>query len=292
MWSCWCIPIQGCKVHSDETIACSDCGRLQPPKNVTKLIIFSTTKVIIYLLLISLTLFTSAVSATAKPNEMLIPSYSLEEQNNILQNEFDAATAYLQSINLPVTNRTVKIVSQEDFTAALGWQAWAMARPSGVWIKPRVAARMVTALYRERNCPKKAIGLDHGYRSLILHELLHYITGIKHYEKSANSVLESNTYLNGLPLEEGIVDTVTYDLLKGYIKYRYIGKRLPNNYQDIVLSTIAMGSPYFNNIKYVRALSAKISNSHSWNAREAFQVRIKLLMSTFELRQEIINEYR
>lgn len=39
MWGCWCIPIEGGLIpHKYTEIACPVCGRLQPPKNVMKII--------------------------------------------------------------------------------------------------------------------------------------------------------------------------------------------------------------------------------------------------------------
>ena len=42
MWSCWCVPEEGTVAHSYTEIACPRCGRLQPPKNIRKILMHNS----------------------------------------------------------------------------------------------------------------------------------------------------------------------------------------------------------------------------------------------------------
>ena len=250
-----------------------------------------TNKVILgFLLLFALLCSSGQVNAQPlAPNEPIVasmpsPSYTVDEQRVILQNEFAIAQRYLGSINLPTQSETIHVAikTKAEFEAINVSTYWAAALPSGIWIRDDIAAIMVTSIYRENTYPNKASGMPPIYRRLILHELLHYIQAVPVFQSN------SKLFIEGRNLEEGIVDSISFDLLQSYTRFRY-GKSADKRFAfNMQFATEQSG--YKDQIVEVRKISAKLAGlmPNKWRDKRAFNMRIKLLLVAFDVRQGYI----
>jgi hypothetical protein len=166
--------------------------------------------------------------------------------------------SYLRSLNLPVPDFTVSL-DQGVVNPNMG----AAAVPGAVYFRPEWFSWLQwCAARKDAGLNPGAFAVEAGV--LLLHEALHQVFIVPYYNTPEWTEEQA-------ALEEGLVEAMTYDLAKNYLRFMF-GERVARLFDP----TSAMASVYKDRLVEVRRRSSRATGK-PWHSPEAFEWRAGLL---------------